>query len=149
MGLDDANRFSELAEARPVVCSGVQHSKKLCLSLLMSKNLKLKKVNKSFVPEPKKRVVSVSCFSDSDALWTFVNVFRIRMNMSISRVRILVVYFWTWIYYISFSFYKYFQICCYFTHGKIFTTVLTGRFSLKFKWEYVSSGLQDSFMYKN
>ena len=29
------------------------------LSLLMSKNLKLKKVNKSFVPEP------ISCFSDS------------------------------------------------------------------------------------
>ena len=26
--------------------------KKMCLSLLMSKNLKLKKVNKSFVPEP-------------------------------------------------------------------------------------------------
>ena len=30
------------------------HRKKLCLSLLMSKNLKLKKVIKSFVPEPKK-----------------------------------------------------------------------------------------------
>ncbi len=30
-----------------------------CLSLLMSKNLKLKKVIKSFVPEP------ISCFSDS------------------------------------------------------------------------------------
>ena len=32
---------------------------KLCLSILMSKNVKLKKVNKSFVPEP------ISCFSDS------------------------------------------------------------------------------------
>ena len=42
--------------------------KKLCLSLLMSKNLKLKKVIKSFVPEP------ISCFSDSyvyEHLWTF------------------------------------------------------------------------------
>ena len=40
----------------------------------MSTNLKLKRVNKSFVPEPKKRVVSVSCFSDSyvyEHLWTF------------------------------------------------------------------------------
>ena len=36
--------------------------KKLCLSLLMSKNLKLKKVIKSFVPEPKKKFVNVSCF---------------------------------------------------------------------------------------
>ena len=31
----------------------------------MSKDLTLKKVIKRFVPEPKKRVVSVSCFSDS------------------------------------------------------------------------------------
>ena len=37
--------------------------KKLFLSLLMSKNLKLKKVNKSFVPEP------ISCFSDSLCLF--------------------------------------------------------------------------------
>ena len=61
--------FSELAEARPVVCGGgaarsgvrwkIQHRRKLCLSLLMSKNLKLKKVIKSFVPE------LISCFSDS------------------------------------------------------------------------------------
>ena len=48
--------------------------KKLCLSLLISKNLKLKKVNKSFVPEP------ISCFSDSymrmnimNILWTDVH----------------------------------------------------------------------------
>ena len=38
-----------------------QHRKKLCLSLLMSKNLKLKKLIRSFVPEPKERVVSVLC----------------------------------------------------------------------------------------
>ena len=43
----------------------------------MSKNIKLKKVIKSFLPEP------ISCFSDSYS----------RMNiMSISRVRILVVF---------------------------------------------------------
>ena len=36
-----------------------QLSKKLCLSLLMSENLKLKKVNKSFGPEP------ILCCSDS------------------------------------------------------------------------------------
>ena len=45
-----------------------QHSKKLCLSLLMSENLKLKKVNKSFVPEPRKS--SVFC------------VFQIPMRMN-------------------------------------------------------------------
>ena len=39
-----------------------QHRKKLCLSLLMLKNLKLKKVIKSFIPEPKKRVVRILCF---------------------------------------------------------------------------------------
>ena len=70
--LAEGRRFSELAEARPVVCGraargGVrwksQHRKKLCFSLLMSKNLKLKKVNKSFVPEP------ISCFSDSLCLF--------------------------------------------------------------------------------
>ena len=50
-------------------CTKSQHRKKLCLSLLMSKNLKLKKVIKSFVPETK-RVVRVSrIFRNS--LWTF------------------------------------------------------------------------------
>ena len=66
-----------------------------CLSLLMSKNVKPKKVNKSFVPEPKKKVVKCFVFFGFLCLRTFVNVFRIRMNRSISRVRILVVYFWT------------------------------------------------------
>ena len=42
-----------------------QHSKKLYFSLLMLKNLKLKKVIKSFVPEP------ISCFSDS---YMFMNI---------------------------------------------------------------------------
>ena len=49
-----------------------QHSKKLCLSLLMSKNLKLKKVNKSFVPE--------------------TNFVFFGFSMSISHIRILVVF---------------------------------------------------------
>ena len=70
LDLDEASWFSELAEVRPVGvygmparwlsqwaeswwCTNSQHSKKLCLSLLMSENLKLKKVNKSFVPDPK------------------------------------------------------------------------------------------------
>ena len=62
LDLDEESRFSELADARPVVCGGVPHvdRNKLCLSLLMSKNLKLKKVNKSFVPEPKESRQSVS-----------------------------------------------------------------------------------------
>ena len=63
LDLDEASWFSELAEVRPVWVYGMparwlsqwveswrwtnsQHSKKLCLSLLMSENLKLKKVNK-------------------------------------------------------------------------------------------------------
>ena len=72
LSLDEASRFSELAEARPVVCGAVSHVvgsdgkvriERNCVSLsvLMSKNLKLKKVNKSFVLEQKKkRAVSVS-----------------------------------------------------------------------------------------
>ena len=61
--LDESNRSSELAETRPVVCSGVPHGvdsdgkvriERNCvsLSLLMPKNLKLKKVIKCFIPEP-------------------------------------------------------------------------------------------------
>ena len=62
----------------------------LSLSLLVSKNLKLKKVIKSFVPEPISSVFELLYFYEH--LWTFsVSV----MNMSVSRVRILVVYFWT------------------------------------------------------
>ena len=65
-----------------------QQRKKLCLSHLMSKNLKLKKVNKSFVPEPKKESVSVSCFSDSyfyEHLWTFsVSVWICQFHLFVS-----------------------------------------------------------------
>ena len=39
--------------------------KKLCLSLLMSKNLKLQKVNKSSVPEPKESRQVFRVFRDS------------------------------------------------------------------------------------
>ena len=53
-----------------------QHSKKLCLSLLISKNLKHKKVNKSFVPEP------ISCFSG--------------FRMYISHICILVLFWIFW-----------------------------------------------------
>ncbi len=40
----------------------------MCLSLLISKNLKLKKVIKRFVPEP------ISCFSDSPMRMNIINV---------------------------------------------------------------------------
>ena len=93
LDLDEASRFSELAEARPVVCGGVphvvgirwksQHRKKLCLSLLMSKNLKPKKVKKSFVPEP------ISCFSDFYALWILQTFFT---DMNISHTYIWLCY---------------------------------------------------------
>ena len=78
LDLDGVSWFSEIAEAKPVwvygmparwlsqwverwQCTNSQHSKKLFFSLPISENLKLKKVNKSFVPEP------ISCFSDSYA----------------------------------------------------------------------------------
>ena len=77
LSLEEACRFSELAKDRPVVCGGgaarggvrgkSQHRKKLCLSLLMSKNLKLKKVIKSFVPEPISSVFRIPIW-----LWTYV-----------------------------------------------------------------------------
>ena len=82
LDLDEASRFLEFAEAKPVVCGGGTarggvrwkslDRRKLRLSLLMSKNLKLKKVIKRFVPE------QISCISE--------------FPMSISRVRILVVF---------------------------------------------------------
>ena len=71
-----------------------QHRKKLCLSLLMSKNLKLRKVIKSFVPELKKRVVSVSCFSDSYMRMNIMNVLCMWISWS---------YFWTWVCYTGHS----------------------------------------------
>ena len=74
LDLDEASWFSELAEARPVGaygmparwlsqwvqswrCTNSQRIKKLCVSLLMSENLKLKRVNQSFVPEARKSSV--------------------------------------------------------------------------------------------
>ena len=81
LDLDGASWFWELAAARLVGVNGMpapwlsqwveswrctnrQHSKKLCVSLLMSENLKLKKLNKSFVPEP------ISCFRIPICVWT-------------------------------------------------------------------------------
>ena len=55
------------------------------LSLLMSKNLKLKKVNKSFVPEP------VSCFSDSYMRMNIMNVLCMWISWS--------YFWWTYLYY--------------------------------------------------
>ena len=51
-------------------CMKSQHSKKLCLSLLMSENLKLKKVNKSFVPEPKESRQVFRVFQIPICVWT-------------------------------------------------------------------------------
>ena len=48
-----------------------QQRKKLCLSLLMSKNLKLKKVIKSFIPKPKESRQVFRVFSDS---YMFMNI---------------------------------------------------------------------------
>ena len=93
LGLDKASWFSELIKARPVVCSGVLHMmgsdekiriERNCVSLLMLKNLKLKKVNKSFVPEP------ILCFSDSYMRMNIMNVLCMWISWS---------YFWTWICY--------------------------------------------------
>ena len=90
--LEEGSRFlisprrDQLGFTKCVARGGVrwksQHRKKSCFSFLMSKNLKLKKVNKSFVPEPISSVFRIPIY-----LWTFVNVFRIDMNMSISRIR--------------------------------------------------------------
>ena len=96
---DEASWFLELAEARAVWvygmparwlsqwvkswrCTNSQHSKKLCVSLLMSENLKLNKVNKSFVPEP------ISCFSDSYTRMNIINVLCMWISWS---------YFWPYI----------------------------------------------------
>ena len=65
-----------------------QHRKKLCLSLLVSKNLKLKKVIKSFVPEPRK---SSSVSSVFGFLYAYEHYERC-IHMYITRIRILVVF---------------------------------------------------------
>ena len=99
---DDVRTVSIVRNSLSLSLSLLSLSLSLSLSLLMSKNLKLKKVIKSFVPEPKKRVVSIS------------SVFG--FPMSISRIHILVV-FWTWICYIR-LFATGSTLCChgYFTH---------------------------------
>ena len=54
-------------------CTNSQHRKKLYLSLLMLENLKLKKVNKSFIPEQESRQV-FRVFSDSYMCMNIMNV---------------------------------------------------------------------------
>ena len=65
----------------------------------MSENLKLKKVNKSFVPEPRK-LSMFRVFSDSYMRMNDVNVFRIHMNMSISCIHFLAVFLDVYICYV-------------------------------------------------
>ena len=102
LDLDGGSRFSELAEARPAVWGGCctwwgsdgnVSQVRNCVSLLVSKNLKLKKVIKCFVRDP------ISCFFDSYMSMNIVNVLCIRINMSISRIHVLVVswiFWWTY-----------------------------------------------------
>ena len=61
--------------------------KKLCLSLLISKNLNLKKVIKGFVPEPKKSRRVFRVFRIPIRVWKLWTFYE---HMYISRVRILV-----------------------------------------------------------
>ena len=62
-----------------------QHRKKLCLSLLMSKNLKLKKVIKCFVPEPKESRQVFRVFRIPIRVWS---IWTFNEHMYISRTRI-------------------------------------------------------------
>ena len=60
-----------------------QHRKKLCLSLLMSKNLKRKKVIKSFVPELKESHQSVSCISRFPMNILHIHIFVVSLDVDI------------------------------------------------------------------
>ena len=101
LDLYGASWFSELAEARPVGvygmparwlsqwveswrCTNSQHCKKLCLSLLILENFKLKKVNNSFVPEPRKSssVSNVFGFLCVWILWTFLHIWSFLILIS-------------------------------------------------------------------
>ena len=70
-GLRDACTLVESVSWELTMYEQSAYEEIVSLSLLMSENLKLKKVNKSFVPEP------ISCFSDSymymNILWTYVH----------------------------------------------------------------------------
>ena len=62
-----------------------------CVSLFSRRKiLNPERYKKNFVPEPKESRQVFRVFSDSYALWTFVNLFRIGMNMYISCIHILV-----------------------------------------------------------
>ena len=77
---------------------GARLLKKSCLSPLISKNLKLKKVNKNSVPEP----IS-SVFRFLYALWTFVNVFC--MNI-LCLFHVFISCSISWIHYICYILFK-------------------------------------------
>ena len=76
--------------------------KKLCLSLLMSKNLKLKKVIKRFVPEPKESRQVYRVFRDSlctfhifiswSISWTYISYTYIIINVDVCTLTIFTVY---------------------------------------------------------
>ena len=68
----------------------IQHRKKLCLSLLMLENLKLKKVIKSFVLEP------ISCFSDSCIHFTYSYLGRIFLDVYVLQNQFMVMILWKW-----------------------------------------------------
>ena len=108
LGLDGASWLSELVEARQFWvygiparwlsqwveswwCTNSQYSKKLCLSLMMTEILKLKKVNKNFVPERRKSSV-FHVFFGFLCVWTFYEHYERWMYMYITRLRILVVF---------------------------------------------------------
>ena len=76
--LEECSRFLDQLEFTKCAARGgvgwkSKHRRELCLSVLMSKNFKLKKVNKSLVPEP---ILCISGFP-----------------MYISRIHISVVFF--------------------------------------------------------
>ena len=116
--LEEGRRFSEVAKARPVgvyeMCHALiesvswelkmneQSAEKeiVSLSLVMSKNLKLTKVIKSFVPEPKKKKKreSSSVLSVFGFLYMFMNIcerFSVSIWKCLFHVFISWSYFWT------------------------------------------------------
>ena len=60
-----------------------QNRKKLCLSLLMSKNLKLRKVDKSFVPEPISSVFVFLYAYEHDERFMHVNILVVFLDHNI------------------------------------------------------------------
>ena len=130
--LEEVSLLSELADARPVVCGGgrtwwvsdVKVSiERNCASLLMSKNLKLKKVIKSFVPEP------ISCFFGFPM---YISRVRIYLDVNILQISLLLFYF-------TFNITSF--LACF------FRSALVDGLSLLTVGRQITSGLQDSAEY--